>query len=85
MTQTGQPTLQQLIERGRRTLFGYLGRITSYNVCYTKLLRMRERVEALGGTFEIETEPGHGTSVHARIPLVARLRDLYERAIFAGG
>jgi ligand-binding sensor domain-containing protein/signal transduction histidine kinase len=33
------------------------------------LLGMRERVEALAGTFNIETEPGRGTSVHADIPL----------------
>ncbi len=33
------------------------------------LLGMRERVEALGGSFEIETAPGQGTAVHARIPL----------------
>jgi len=33
------------------------------------LLGMRERVEALGGSFEIETEPGRGTAVHAGIPL----------------
>jgi signal transduction histidine kinase/ligand-binding sensor domain-containing protein len=33
------------------------------------LLGMRERVEALAGSFEIETEPGRGTSVHADIPL----------------
>lgn len=33
------------------------------------LLGMRERVEALGGSFEIETGPGRGTVVHATIPL----------------
>jgi ligand-binding sensor domain-containing protein/signal transduction histidine kinase len=33
------------------------------------LLGMRERVEALAGSFTIETEPGRGTSLHAGIPL----------------
>jgi signal transduction histidine kinase len=33
------------------------------------LLGMRERVEALAGTFKIDTERGRGTSVHADIPL----------------
>jgi signal transduction histidine kinase len=33
------------------------------------LLGMRERVEALAGSFKIETEPGKGTSVQADIPL----------------
>lgn len=33
------------------------------------LLGMRERIEAVGGTFEVESEPGLGTSVRARIPL----------------
>jgi signal transduction histidine kinase len=33
------------------------------------LLGMRERVELLGGSFRIESAPGAGCSVHARIPL----------------
>jgi signal transduction histidine kinase len=33
------------------------------------LLGMRERVEALGGQFEIDSAPGEGLSVRARIPL----------------
>jgi PAS domain S-box-containing protein len=33
------------------------------------LLGMRERIETLGGTLEIESEPGRGTTLHARIPL----------------
>jgi len=33
------------------------------------LLGMRERIEALGGRFEIETSPRLGTVVHASIPL----------------
>ncbi|MBI2976563.1 MAG: sensor histidine kinase [Chloroflexi bacterium] len=33
------------------------------------LAGMRERVESLGGTFEIESAPTHGTAVRARLPL----------------
>jgi two-component system sensor histidine kinase UhpB len=33
------------------------------------LLGMRERVEALGGTLEIESAPGQGTEIRARVPL----------------
>lgn len=33
---------------------------------------MRERVEALGGTFRLETAPGKGTCIEALIPLVRR-------------
>jgi signal transduction histidine kinase len=33
------------------------------------LRSMRERVELLGGHFEIESNPGQGTSVFARLPL----------------
>ena len=33
------------------------------------LTSMRERVEALGGTFELASEPGSGTRVSATIPL----------------
>jgi PAS domain S-box-containing protein len=33
------------------------------------LLGMRERIEALGGTFAIESRPGQGTTVLLRVPL----------------
>jgi signal transduction histidine kinase len=33
------------------------------------LLRMEERVKLLKGTFSIESQPKHGTSIHAQIPL----------------
>lgn len=33
------------------------------------LLGMRERIEAVGGHLEIESSPGHGTTVYARVPL----------------
>jgi len=32
------------------------------------LLGMRERVEMVGGSFSVESEAGHGTSIRARIP-----------------
>lgn len=34
------------------------------------LLGMRERVELLGGVFSVESEPGKGTMVQARVPLI---------------
>jgi signal transduction histidine kinase len=33
------------------------------------LLGMRERVEAMGGTLSVESAPGNGTRVHARLPV----------------
>jgi signal transduction histidine kinase len=33
------------------------------------LIGMRERVESLGGTFRVASEPGHGTKILARLPL----------------
>ncbi len=33
------------------------------------LRSMRERASHLGGTLEVETEPGRGTRIHARIPI----------------
>ncbi len=33
------------------------------------ILGMRERVEMVGGTFTIESTPGNGTTVYARVPL----------------
>ncbi len=34
------------------------------------LLGMRERVSLLGGTFNIESAPGRGTTLYVRVPLV---------------
>ncbi len=33
------------------------------------LLSMRERAEQVGGKLEIESEPGRGTTVYARVPV----------------
>jgi signal transduction histidine kinase len=33
------------------------------------ILGMRERVDLLGGEFELETAPGRGTRIHVRLPL----------------
>jgi PAS domain S-box-containing protein len=33
------------------------------------LIGMRERVEMLGGVFSVESAPGRGTTIHARVPL----------------
>lgn len=33
------------------------------------LLGMRERVEMVGGTFTVESAAGHGTTIHAQVPL----------------
>jgi PAS domain S-box-containing protein len=38
------------------------------------LLSMRERVEMVGGTFSIESEPGKGTSIRAEIPFTNGIR-----------
>jgi signal transduction histidine kinase len=32
------------------------------------LIGMRERVEMVGGKFELTSKPGHGTTVSVRIP-----------------
>jgi len=39
------------------------------------LLGMRERAEALGGTFTIDSQPGRGTSLHVTIPLLEPQKD----------
>jgi hypothetical protein len=38
------------------------------------LIGLKDRVEALGGHLEIRSEPGHGTCLHADIPLGRRHR-----------
>lgn len=40
------------------------------------LLGMRERVEMVGGTFGVESAPGQGTTVHARIPFHNCVKEL---------
>ena len=65
-------------------------RITSYNVCYTKLLRkdvtqisgrgvgldvVSSEVKQLGGSLEIDSQPGRGTSFIIRLPLTLAITD----------
>ena len=33
------------------------------------MVNMRDRIKALGGTFEIRSDPGHATAVRGRVPL----------------
>jgi signal transduction histidine kinase len=39
------------------------------------LINMRERVEALGGSFRLDSAPGAGTTVEARVPLAQEGRE----------
>jgi len=34
------------------------------------LMSMRERVELVGGTLQLDSQPGRGTCVEARVPIV---------------
>lgn len=45
------------------------GRVTSSEAGGFGLIAMRQRVEALDGTLEIESEPGFGTAISATVPL----------------
>jgi signal transduction histidine kinase len=38
------------------------------------LLGMRERAEMVGGTFEIDSAPGQGTTIHVQIPFINGLK-----------
>ena len=33
------------------------------------MVTMRERTQAIGGTFEVETKPGHGTRIMVQLPV----------------
>jgi len=35
------------------------------------LVAMRQRMESLSGTLQIESEPGYGTTISARVPVLA--------------
>ena len=39
------------------------------DIAHFGLIAMRERVEALGGRFQVITAPGEGTVVEAKLPL----------------
>lgn len=44
-------------------------RLAARTIVRLGLLGMQERMEMVGGTFEIESEPGKGTTVRAQVPL----------------
>jgi signal transduction histidine kinase len=39
------------------------------------LVGLNDRVEALGGSFQLTSPPGHGTQITARIPLLSVVLD----------
>jgi len=43
------------------------------------LLGMRERVEMIGGSFDVESEPGKGTTIRAQIPFGGRKKSPHAR------
>jgi signal transduction histidine kinase len=46
--------------------------LSSTKIVRLGLLGMRERVEMVGGNFEVESEPGKGTTIRAQIPFRGR-------------
>jgi signal transduction histidine kinase len=44
------------------------------------LLGMRERVEMVGGTFCVESAPGHGTTVRVEIPFAKTLKNALKKS-----
>jgi PAS domain S-box-containing protein len=40
--------------------------------CGLGIISMRERLQLVGGQFSIESKPGWGTTIHARVPLMAQ-------------
>jgi signal transduction histidine kinase len=46
--------------------------LSSTTIVRLGLLGMRERVEMVGGNFEVDSEPGKGTTIRAQIPLRGR-------------
>jgi len=44
------------------------------------LQTMRERAHALGGTFELRSSPGAGTSIVVSVPVASRKEVAYARA-----
>jgi two-component system sensor histidine kinase DegS len=65
-----------IADDGRGFTVGIQGRGSARSLGLTS---MRERVEALGGTFHVQSQPGSGTQVTATIP-IARARREYGHA-----
>jgi signal transduction histidine kinase len=49
-------------------------RLGARRVTRLGLLGMRERLEMVGGSFDVEAEPGNGTTIHAQIPFSGHRR-----------
>jgi signal transduction histidine kinase len=45
------------------------------------LLGMKERVDILGGEFQIDSRPGHGTCIRISIPLAEPVAQPKQRAV----
>jgi signal transduction histidine kinase len=52
--------------------FNVQRRLNARRITRLGLLGMRERVEMVGGSFDVESKPGHGTTIHAEIPVDGR-------------
>ena len=58
--------------------FGPTTEVRAADVPALGLLGVRERVELLGGTVDIESAPGSGTSLYVRIPIAAPANGFHE-------
>lgn len=56
----------KIIDNGKS--FRVNRKLNSHNMKHLGLIGMRERVEMVGGSFEIESVPGEGTTIIARVP-----------------
>lgn len=61
----GEDLLLQVSDKGP----GFSGKVESEEETHLGLIGMRERVESLGGSFRVESGPGAGTCISARLPL----------------
>lgn len=64
---TGEYLTVAVIDHGP----GFAGMAVTDHEQHLGLVGMRERVESLGGTFQVDSRPGHGTTVSAHLALQA--------------
>lgn len=78
ISRQGKIVRMEVADDGRSFKVGQA--LPTRGVKHLGLLCMRERVEMIGGVFEIESSPGHGTKIIACIPVTKATENKWKKA-----
>ena len=78
ISRQGKTVRMEVADDGRSFKVGQA--LPTRGVKHLGLLCMRERVEMIGGVFEIESSPGHGTKIIASIPVSKATENKWKKA-----